>query len=57
MSTLEDRASAYEEATDGCRHLVLGTRDNARTIHRVKPDPEVNPLAELDYEKEPTWVS
>jgi hypothetical protein len=26
-------------------------RWRARTIHRVKPDPEVNPLAELDYEE------
>jgi hypothetical protein len=55
MPTEEQAASAYEQATDGCRPSVLGTRDDARQWSRVKPDEELHPLAELDYEKEPTW--
>ncbi len=43
----------HAEATDSTRRLVRATRENARRVNRVKPDPEVNPLAELDYEKEP----
>ena len=54
MLTEEQAVNAYEEATDGCRRSVLGTRDNAPQWQRVKPDPETNPLAELDYEQEPT---
>jgi hypothetical protein len=46
--------SRYREMTDSTRHLVRWTRDNARQDQRVKPDPETNPLAELDFEKEPT---
>ena len=38
MLTEEQAAIAYEEATDGCRRSVLGTRDNARQWQRVKPD-------------------
>ena len=48
MLTEEQAASAYEQATDGCRHSLLGTRDNARQWQRVKPDPETNRLADLD---------
>jgi hypothetical protein len=55
MLTEEQAANAYEEATDGCRRSVLVTRDNAPQWQRVKPDPEVNPLAELDYEEGATW--
>ncbi len=55
MLTEEQAASAYEQATDGCRPSALGTRDNARQWQRVKPDEETHSLAELDYEKEPTW--
>ena len=55
MLTEEQAASAYEQATDGCRHSLVGTRDNARQCQRVKPDPETNPLADLDCEKVPTW--
>jgi hypothetical protein len=55
MLTEEQAASAYELATDGCRHSSLGTRDNARQWQRTKPDPETNPLADLDCEKVPTW--
>ena len=51
----EEEAAAYEETTDGCRHSSVGTRDTARQWQRVKPDKEVHPLAELDWEKEPTW--
>lgn len=51
MSTLEDRASAYEEATDGCRHLVLATRDNAPHWQRVKPDLETHLEAEFEREE------
>src|ERR1700735_2228676 len=50
MPTMEDSAHDYEEATDGCR-LVRATSDNARQGQQVKPDPDVNPLAELDYEE------
>jgi hypothetical protein len=53
MITEEHLANAYEGATDGCRRLVRATRDSARTENRVKPDPEVHPLADLDCEKEP----
>jgi hypothetical protein len=45
---------AYAEATDSTRHLVRWTRDNTRREQRVKPDPETRPLAQLDFEKEPT---
>ena len=54
MITEEKNADAYRAMTDSTRHLVRWTRDNARQEQRVKPDPETNPLAELDYEKEPT---
>jgi hypothetical protein len=52
MLTEEQAASAYELATDGCRRSVIGTRDNAPQWQRVKPDPETNPLADLDRESE-----
>lgn len=55
MLTEEDRSDAYREATDSTRHLVRWTRDNARQWQRVKPDPETNPLADLDCEKVPMW--
>jgi hypothetical protein len=54
MLTEEQAAAAYAETTDGCRPSALGTRDNARQWRRVKPDPETNPLADLDSEKVPT---
>jgi hypothetical protein len=54
MPTVEDLAEAYEAATDGCRRLVRATRDNARQWQRIKPDTKTNPLAELDFEQEPT---
>jgi hypothetical protein len=55
MLAVENSADAYEEATDGCRHLVRATRDNPRQWQRVKPDPEINPLAEVDWEEGATW--
>jgi hypothetical protein len=55
MLAEEDRADANREMTDVTRHLVRVTRDNARQWQRVKPDPEVHPLAGLDWEKEPMW--
>jgi hypothetical protein len=55
MLTQGQAAADYADATDGCRRLVLGTRDNAPHWQRVKPDPETNPLADLDCEKVPTW--
>ena len=54
MPTVGDLAEAYEAATDGCRCLVRWTRDNFRQEQRVKPDPERHPLAQLDFEKEPS---
>ncbi len=51
LITEEQAAIAYEEATDGCRHSLLGTRANAQEWQRVKPDPETNPLADLDCER------
>jgi hypothetical protein len=36
-------------------HSLLDTRDNARQWSRVKPDEELHPLAEVDWEKEPMW--
>jgi hypothetical protein len=50
MLTEEQAANAYEEVTDGCRRLVRVTSDNAPQWQRVKPDEELHPLAELDYE-------
>ena len=50
-----DRADAYDEATDGCRRMVRGMRDDVPHEHRVKPDEETHALAELDYEKEPIY--
>jgi hypothetical protein len=55
MLTQEQAAGAYKEMTDSTRNLVRWTRDNARQWQRTKPDPETNPLADLDCEKEPTW--
>jgi hypothetical protein len=49
-----DVADAYAEVTDGCRLLIAPASHIVRQTQRVKPDPETNPLAELDYEKEPT---
>jgi len=54
MLTEEQRVDTYREMTDSTRHLVRWTRDNPQRQQRVKPDPETNPLAELDYEKKPT---
>jgi hypothetical protein len=54
MLTEEQAAADYADATDGCRLSVLGTRDKAQGWQRVKPDPETNPLADLDCEKVPT---
>ena len=45
MLTEEHAASAYEQATDGCRHSLLGTRDNARQWQRVKADSDHPSLA------------
>ena len=55
LITEEQAAIAYEEATDGCRRSVLGTRDNALHWQRVKPDEESHVLAELDFEEGATW--
>ena len=58
MLTEEEAAAAYAEATDSARstrYLIRDTRDNAQNSQRVKPDPETNPLADLDCEKVPTW--
>ena len=55
MLTEEQAANAYEEVTDGCRRLVRVTSDNAPQWQRVKPDEELHPLAELDYEEGATW--
>jgi len=55
MLTEEQAAADYAHATDGCHRSVLGTRDNALPWQRIKPDPETNPLADLDCEKVPTW--
>lgn len=52
--TEEQAADAYAEATDGCRYLFPPGSD-FRPRLRVKPDPETNPLADLDCEKVPTW--
>jgi hypothetical protein len=51
MLTEEQAASAYEQATDGCRRSVIGTRDNAPQWQRVKPDEESHVLSELDFEE------
>lgn len=54
----EEQAAAYAEATDSARstrYLIRDTRENTRQEKRVKPDEELHPLAELDWEKEPTW--
>jgi hypothetical protein len=42
MTSNEDIAYAYAEATDSTRRLVRWTRDNVRQQHRVKPDPETH---------------
>jgi hypothetical protein len=55
MMMEEERADAYREMT-GTRHSVRWTRDSVRQRRRVKPDPETNPLADIDWEKEPTHV-
>ena len=55
MLALEQAASAYEQATDGCRPSLVGTRNNARQWQRVKPDEESHVLSELDFEEGATW--
>jgi hypothetical protein len=55
MLTEEQAAAAYADATDGCRRSIRAMRDNARQWQRVKPDEEAHPMAELDWEKVPTW--
>ena len=55
MLTEEQASADYADAKDRCRLSALGDRDNAHQSRRVKPDPETNPLADLDCEKEPTW--
>jgi len=45
----------HAEATDSTRRLIRATRNKAQDWQRIKPDPEVNPLVELDCEKVPTW--
>jgi len=54
MLSEEQAAADYADATDGFPPS-LGTRGNARQWQRVKPDPETNPLADLDCEKMPKW--
>jgi hypothetical protein len=54
MLTEKQAAEAYREMSDSTGDL-LRVRHDARRERRVKPDPEVNPLAELDYEKGATW--
>ena len=55
MRAEEQAANAYEEVTDGCRHSLVGTRDNAPQWQRVKPDEESHVLSELDFEEGATW--
>jgi hypothetical protein len=50
MLKKEDVASAYSDAADSTRSLVW-VRHEAQKRDRVKPDPEDNPLAELDYKE------
>ncbi len=52
----KDLADADAEATDGCRYLIPPPSQIVRQSQRVKPDPETNPLADLDWEKEPKRV-
>lgn len=54
MLTEERAANAYADAMDGCR-LGRARQDSARIVCRVKPDEEVHPLAEVDWEKMATW--
>jgi len=46
----EDIGDLYRDATDSTRSLVR-VRHEAQKQDRVKPDPEDNPLAELDYKE------
>jgi hypothetical protein len=55
MLAEEQAATAYAEATDGCRHSLLGTRKNVRQWQRVKPDEESHVLSELDFEEGAIW--
>lgn len=50
MITEEQRANLYREMTDSTRSLV-GVRHEVPNQNRVKPDPEDNPLALLDYKE------
>jgi len=56
IATLHNEAaSAYEQATDGCRPLGRLAIDHARQWQRVKPDEESHVLSELDFEEGATW--
>lgn len=55
LITEEQAASAYEQATDGCRRLDRAMQDDARYERRVKPDEESHVLSELDFEEGATW--
>jgi hypothetical protein len=56
MLTEQQAADAYREMTDSTRDLVRWAGEEPRQRQRVKPDPETNPLADLDCEKVPTAV-
>jgi hypothetical protein len=52
-------ADAYAKATDSTRRIVSATREYLQQWQRVKPDPEINPLMDLDCEKVATrrWAA
>jgi len=51
MSKSANMADDYAEATDGCRYLIPPTSRAVRQAQWVKPDPETNPWAILDWKE------
>ena len=43
-----DAADRYAELTDGCRYLFPPANHDVSRRQRVKPDPETNPMTEVD---------
>ena len=59
MSTTEQDSDSGIEEKKPVDQVAKNAPEAPPSLHglqgRVKPDPETNPLADLDWEKVPTW--
>jgi len=51
----QDTAERKDEASDSTRRFGSVEAGQSSRLAAVKPDPETNPLADLDGERVPTW--